>query len=96
MRIKILRTPRLASVDGIDLRRFIPGRTYDVGNRLGALFLSEGWAEPVTDDEQALLVTFSDAVPRQKKRQRVSALVARRHAADDRGHYALFAARRDR
>ena len=91
MRIKVLRSPRLASVDGIDLRRFIPGRTYDVGNRLGALFLSEGWAEPIADDEPAL-VPLSGAVSRRKNR-RVFAGVARRHAADDREPRAIFATR---
>ncbi|PYR36601.1 MAG: hypothetical protein DMF93_19605 [Acidobacteria bacterium] len=92
MRIKVLRSPRLASVDGIDLRRFIPGRTYDVGNRLGALFLSEGWAEPVADEEPALLVPLAGAVSRRKNR-RVFAAVARRHAADDREPRAIFATR---
>jgi len=92
MRIKVLRSPRLASVDGIDLRRFIPGRTYDVGNRLGALFLSEGWAEPVADDEAALLVPLAGAVSRRKNR-RVFAAVTRRHAADDREPRAVFATR---
>ena len=91
MRIKVLRSPRLASVDGIDLRRFIPGRTYDVGNRLGALFLSEGWAEPIADDEPAL-VPLSGAFSRRKNR-RVFAAVARRHAADDREPRAIFATR---
>jgi hypothetical protein len=63
MRIKVLQTPRMATVDGIDLQRFVPGQKYEVGNRLGALFLSEGWAEPVPDDEPALLIPFSDADP---------------------------------
>ena len=64
MRIRISQTPRLAAVDGIDLRRFVRGRQYDVGSRLAALFLSEGWAEPVSDDEPALIVPFSETDPR--------------------------------
>ena len=51
MLIRIVKTPRLDTVDGIDLRRFVPGRLYDVGPRLAELFLSEGWAVPVPDDE---------------------------------------------
>jgi hypothetical protein len=38
-------------VDGIRLDRFRPGREYVLGNSLGALFLAEGWAVPVEDDE---------------------------------------------
>lgn len=53
MLIRIVKTPRLGKVDGIDLRRFVRGRIYDVGPRLAELFLSEGWAVPVPDDEQS-------------------------------------------
>jgi hypothetical protein len=38
------------------LDRFRPGRQYVLGNSLGALFLAEGWAEPVEDDEPAQAV----------------------------------------
>lgn len=38
-------------MDGIRLDQFRPGREYVLGNSLGALFLAEGWAEPVGDDE---------------------------------------------
>ena len=63
MRIKVLRTPTLLEVDGIDLQRFSVGLVYEVGNSLGALFLAEGWAEPMSDDTPALLVPFSDSDP---------------------------------
>ena len=63
LRIRVVRTPTLSEVDGIDLRRFRVGLTYEVGNNLGALFLAEGWAEPVADDVPALLVLFSEADP---------------------------------
>ena len=46
MRIKILRQPSTASIDGIRLDRFQPGREYEVGTLVGAVFLAEGWAEP--------------------------------------------------
>ena len=55
MRINVVQAPRFATVDGIELRRFVPGQSYEVGNRLGALFLAEGWAVPVVDEEPALV-----------------------------------------
>ena len=63
LRIRVLNTPTVPEVDGIDLRRFRMGLTYEVGNNLGALFLAEGWAEPVADDAPALLVPFSGNDP---------------------------------
>jgi hypothetical protein len=56
MRIKILRTPTLRDVDGIRLDLFQPGVQYEMGNSLGALFLAEGWGEPVASDEPAVLI----------------------------------------
>jgi hypothetical protein len=63
MRIRILRTPSLVELDGIDLTRFTPGQQYDVGIQLAAVMLAEGWGEPVGDDQPALLVPFSDSDP---------------------------------
>jgi hypothetical protein len=63
MRIRIVQTPERSTVDGIDLQHFIPGREYVVGSSLGALFLAEGWAEPVDDGQPAALVPFSDDDP---------------------------------
>jgi hypothetical protein len=63
MRIRILRTPHITELDGIDLRRFAVGQDYEVGNRLGAVMLAEGWAEPLADDGPALLIPFSDDDP---------------------------------
>lgn len=60
MRIKIVRRPSEASIDGIQLDRFEPGYQYEVGNSLGALLLAEGWAEPVPFEEPALLIPFSE------------------------------------
>jgi hypothetical protein len=37
-------------VDGIAVDAFEVGREYEVGPSLGALFLAERWAEPVTAD----------------------------------------------
>ena len=61
MRIKILRTLPIETVDGIDLKRFMEGHQYDVGTHLATLLLCEGWAEPVVDDEPALVIPFSEA-----------------------------------
>lgn len=55
MRIRILQTPTVGAVDGIDLRRYVRGRQYEVGQSLAALFLSEGWAEPVPSEEPAIV-----------------------------------------
>ena len=63
MRIRIVRTPPTDTVDGIDLKRFAVGQEYDVGSGVGAMMLAEGWAEPVADDEPALVVPFSDSDP---------------------------------
>ena len=62
MRIKVLRTPTLADLDGLDLRHFAPGTIYDVGTALGAVMLAEGWAAPVPDDSSAV-TPFSDHDP---------------------------------
>jgi len=63
MRVKVLRTPTRDELDGIDLRRFVPGNKYEVGNRIGEVMLAEGWAEPLLDDEPAWPTPFSDADP---------------------------------
>jgi len=63
MRIKFIRTPVLAAVDGMDLRRFVAGRCYDVGHQLGAVMLAEGWAEPFPDDSPAEIIPFSESDP---------------------------------
>lgn len=60
LRIRIVQKPSISSIDGIRLDRFEPGFHYEVGNTLGALLLAEQWAEPVADDQPALLVPLSD------------------------------------
>ena len=44
MRIKVVRRPTIAEVDGINLESFAPGERYDVGATRAALLLAEGWA----------------------------------------------------
>jgi hypothetical protein len=63
MRIRVLQKPTLREVDGIRLDVFEPGVQYELGNSLGALFLAEGWAEPVPSDEPALVIPLSEFAP---------------------------------
>jgi hypothetical protein len=60
MRIRVIQKPAQQSIDGIQLDRFVPGCQYEVGNVVGAVLLAEGWAEPVTSDEPAVLISVSD------------------------------------
>ena len=53
MRIRIVQKPALDSIDGLQLDRYELGYTYDLGNTIGALFLAEGWGEPVSEDPSA-------------------------------------------
>jgi hypothetical protein len=53
VRILVIREPTTDCIDGIHLRLFRPGIRYEVGQTLGALFVAEGWAEPVAADEPA-------------------------------------------
>jgi hypothetical protein len=59
MRIEVIRKPTLAEVDGIALDVFEPGLQYEVGTSLGALFLAEGWGQPVASDEPAVVIPIS-------------------------------------
>ena len=56
MRIRIIKKPQATSVDGLNVSKFIVGQQYDIGHAFGALFLAEGWAEPVDDFEPTLAV----------------------------------------
>ena len=73
MRLKILRKPAIDTVDGIDLRRFVAGRKYELGYSLGALFLAEGWAEPADEhDDSAEPSRLRVAVERHTRPRRES------------------------
>jgi hypothetical protein len=50
IRIRIIRLPPIASIDGIRLDCYEVGCEYEVGNCVGALLLAEEWAEPVPLD----------------------------------------------
>ena len=51
LRIRIVQSPPIADVDGITVDHLEVGEEYEVGNSIGALFLAEGWAEPVALNE---------------------------------------------
>jgi hypothetical protein len=80
-----MQRPTLASVDGLRLDRFELGFLYDVGTTLGMLLLSEQWAEPVIDDEPALLVPLRDTAPfsDRKRIDIASNLVREKHPYTD-------------
>jgi hypothetical protein len=63
MRIRVIHRPTVTDVDGIRLDVFEPGVQYDVGNRVGALLLAEGWAEPFPSNETAILIPISEFEP---------------------------------
>jgi hypothetical protein len=91
MRIRILHRPNCSSIDGIRLDRFEPGQLYEVGNSLSAVFLAEGWAEPVALDEPAKLARSTpEAAPAAPPRdERPSNLIREFYPSDaDRGRIA--------
>jgi len=49
MRIRVIQRPSVDCIDGMRLDRFAPGQEYELGTSLAAVFLAEGWAEPVSD-----------------------------------------------
>lgn len=59
MRIRITQSLS-GSIDGIQLRRFVTGLTYDVGTTLGNYLLAEGLAVPVDEDTPALVLPIQD------------------------------------
>jgi len=60
MRIRIIQKPTMASIDGVLIGRFRVGQQYEIGNILGAVFLAEGWAEPVDDPDPALVIPLRE------------------------------------
>lgn len=62
MRVRVIRKPTPRSIEGLRLDQFEPGLTYELGNTLGALFLAEGWAEPVALDEPAVIISAPPVV----------------------------------
>ena len=63
MRIRIMQIPRDTCIDGLRLRKFVPGHEYEVGTMLGAVMLCEGWAVPVDDPQPALVIPLRELDP---------------------------------
>ena len=70
VRIRIVQKPTSHSIDGVRLDAFELGHQYEVGNALGALFLSEGWAEPLPLDEPASEMPFREQEPLERHQQK--------------------------
>lgn len=60
MRVRMTRKAD-GEVDGIHLKTFQAGLTYDVAPSLGSYLITTGCAEPVGNDDPALLVPLIDA-----------------------------------
>jgi len=60
LRIRIVQTPPITSIDGVRLDRFRVGLTYQVGTTLGTYLLAEGWAEPVEIGESEVSAPFEE------------------------------------
>jgi hypothetical protein len=63
MRIRIVQKPSASTIDGLRLDQFRLGTMYDLSSLLAGVFLAEGWAEPVDDDEPAHVVPFRKIGP---------------------------------
>jgi hypothetical protein len=62
LRLRIT-TPPKGTADGVRLDLFQVGCVYDVGTQIGALLLSERWAEPVHDTYPALVLPMDQLRP---------------------------------
>ena len=67
MRIRIVQKPAVAFIDGVRLDHFRPGHVYQLGSLMAGVFLAEGWAEPVDDQEAGGL--SAPAIPRNLTRE---------------------------
>src|SRR6059058_243275 len=63
MRILVIQRPTVDCIDGMRLDRFTPGRQYEVGASLGAVFLAERWAEPVSGAPPSLTTPLNELDP---------------------------------
>jgi hypothetical protein len=60
IRIEVIQRPSISSIDGVQTGSFEPGKRYEVGNSIGAVFLAEGWAIPVPLDSTAVGAPVGD------------------------------------
>ena len=75
LRIRLIQRPPPHDVDGIRLDQFEPGREYELGNTLGALFLAEGWAEPVAFEEPVMEIPMRESTADARKSTKPSNLM---------------------
>ena len=67
MRLRVLRNPP-GAIDGLSLAKFRAGQIYEFGPRLACVFLAEGWAEALTDDDRPVPVRPPPSGPAGVKR----------------------------
>jgi hypothetical protein len=67
MRIRIVQKPAVTCIDGFRLDQFRPGHVYHLGSLMAGVFLAEGWAEPVDDQEPGR--QDAPAIPRNLTRE---------------------------
>jgi hypothetical protein len=49
MLVRIVKQPKISSIDGIHIGYLVVGVRYDLGSTLASVLIAEGWAEPVDD-----------------------------------------------
>jgi hypothetical protein len=69
MRVLIIKQPT-GTVDGVELRKLVEGRVYDVPASLATFLVVSKWAEPVEDDGPALVVPVDHPLVVELIRQR--------------------------
>src|SRR4030095_716439 len=63
MRVRVVRPPPIASIDGVRLDYFVVGEEYSVGNTIAAVLLAEGWAVPLPLDAPTPVEPFAEGDP---------------------------------
>jgi len=64
MRVTITKQPRAGDIADLSSNHFHVGGIYEVDTLIGSLFLAEGWAEPVSgNDDRPVLVPAVEALP---------------------------------
>jgi hypothetical protein len=74
VQVRITQAPTYETVDGIALGHFRVGRVYGLPAPLATLMIVEGWAVPVTDQEDVTLpsIAFMFTPVRERRRRMLS------------------------